>query len=48
VKEKTILVTGSSGLIGSAAVEPIGCRLPLRRHPWAKYDRAFWEPYLLK
>ena len=23
-------------------------QLPFGRHAWARYDRAFWEPYLLK
>lgn len=24
------------------------CKLPFGCHAWAKYDRAFWEPYLLE
>jgi hypothetical protein len=29
------------------AFELAGRRLPFGCHAWAKYDRAFWEPYLL-
>jgi len=29
------------------AFELAGRRLPFGAHAWAKYDRAFWEPYLL-
>jgi hypothetical protein len=28
--------------------ELTGGRLPFGCHAWARYDRAFWEPYLLK
>jgi hypothetical protein len=29
------------------AFELAGRRLPFGAHAWARYDRAFWEPYLL-
>ena len=45
--------TLEQGLAFSFEMEPRRClertggRMPFGCHAWGRYDRAFWEPYLL-